>query len=169
MGLTIHYEGHLKSAEAYEEIIQICKAFSDNEGWLAEMIDERHKSVERVIDEEGIPYEGPMRGIRLYPDPDCEPLTFEFGTDLFCQDWTKTQFAGPMIHRKVVDLLSNLKRFFADLKVVDESDYWTDRDESALEESFRRADEAIRETLLQYPGGSYKVKTPAGRYIDILT
>jgi hypothetical protein len=28
MGLTIQYEGQLKSAEAYDEMIQICKAFS---------------------------------------------------------------------------------------------------------------------------------------------
>jgi hypothetical protein len=169
MGLTIHYEGHLKNAAAYDELIQVCLAFSDKEGWPAEMIDEPHRSEERVIDEEVIPYEGPMCGIRLYPDPDCEPLTFEFGTDLFGQDWTKTQFAGPIIHRKVVALLSNLERLFADLSVIDESDYWTDRDEPALDEAFRRADEAINEAFLQYPGGTCKVKTPDGRFIDIIT
>jgi hypothetical protein len=169
MGLTIHYEGYIKNASVYDELILICRAFADSEDWPTQMINESYRSMERVIDEEGVPYEGPTQGIRLYPHPDCEPLTLEFGSDLFCQDWTKTQFAGPGIHRKVVTLLTNLKDLFVDLKVSDESNYWTNRDDLALEERFLRSDRAIDEVFREYPEGQYKVKTPDGRFIDIIT
>lgn len=169
MGLTIHYEGYLQRANAYDELIHICRAFADSEDWPTQIIDESHKSVGRIIDEEVFPYEGPMRGIRMHPHPDCEPLTLEFGSDLFCQDYTKTQFAGPGIHRKVVTLLTNLNDLFVDLRILDESEYWTNRDDLALEESFRRSNKAIDDVFKEYPGGQYKVKTPDGRFIDVIS
>ncbi len=176
MGLTIHYEGHLENESAYGDLILMCRAFAEDEFWPTESISEPHKTIERIIanddsdiEEEVILYEGPTKGVRLYPHPECEPFTLEFGIDLFCQDYTKTQFAGPSVHRKVIDLLTKIKYLFSDLKVDDESDYWDERSETNLDQSFERANEAITEALQQYPGGRYKVKTPDSRFIDIVT
>ena len=70
-----------------------------------------------------VPYDGPVYGIKLNPHPYCEPLTLEFDASLFCQDYTKTQFAGPDIHIALIDLIEELKPHFVEFVVLDESGY----------------------------------------------
>jgi hypothetical protein len=176
MGVTIHYEGQLKNLNALDELLNKIRAFAEVQHWPFQIINEPHKRLERFIsnddpdlDGEERIYEGPVHGITLNPHPDCESFTFEFDSQLFCQDYTKTQFAGPSIHRELIELLTDLEPLFVTLKVNDESEYWTERSERALEESFRRIDAVINDMHGQHPRAQIKVRTPAGRLVDIIT
>jgi hypothetical protein len=173
MGVTIHYEGQLKSLDALDELLARTRVFAEEQYWTFEIIDDVHKRLERFIadddpelDGEEQVYEGPVQGIRLLPHPDCEPFTLEFDSHLFFQDYTKTQFAGASIHRKLVELLGDLEPLFATLKVMDEGEYWTSRDENLLQDHFKQIEEVINE---QYPNAQRKVRTSTGRLIDVIT
>ena len=175
MGVTIHYEGQLKDLNALDQLLIKAQSFAQDQHWPFELVNDSHVKLNRYIanedpdlDGEDRVYEGPVVGIKLNPHPECEPFTLEFDSELFCQDWTKTQFAGSSIHQKLIELLSELQPLFAVLKVLDESDYWSNRDQAALEESLRRVDEAIEELLREHPNGRYKVREPNGRLIDLI-
>ena len=92
-----------------------------------------------------------LRGIMFYPHPDCEPVAILFNekgilnsifTALFpeVQDkrslpwsFTKTQFAGPETHIKIVKLLDYLgKKYFKKFNLEDDGGYFPDFDEATL-------------------------------------
>ena len=66
------------------------------QGWLTEPIESEQNSLLRVRNkEEEWNYVGPVSGIVLYPSEDYDPVRLEFDSDLYVQEFTKTQFAGP--------------------------------------------------------------------------
>ncbi|NYF51510.1 hypothetical protein [Tunturiibacter gelidoferens] len=168
MGVTIHYQGRLKDEMAYGTVRDIATVFAKKHAWPLETISESKKHLERVIEEESILYDGPVYGIKLNPHPYCEPFTLEFDASLYCQDYTKTQFAGPDIHIALIDLIEELKPHFVEFILVDESDYWPNFDEASLLGSFRRIDEVIANLRDENPGSKYMVRTPDGRFIDFI-
>ena len=100
---------------------------------------------------------------------DCDPVRLEFDSDLYVQEFTKTQFAGPQVHLKVLELLKALRPFFRDLRVEDEGEYWETGNLQGLIEHLNRAQKAIEAELAKYPDGQMKVKTPSGRIMDLVT
>ena len=175
MGLTIHYQGQLLSESAYESFIAAVTAFAADREWPAHPIAEPSRRLTRILQPEdpGEPefeeiYTGPTRGIYLLPHPDCEPLTFEFDRDLFMQDWTKTQFAGPTTHAAIVELFRETEQFFEMLDVQDEADFWETNDREALAQSFAESRAAIDEAAAESPGSLIAVLTPSGRILDVL-
>ncbi len=76
---------------------------------------------------------------------------------------TKTQFAGREVHKKIIDLLKYLKeKYFSELNVYDEGQYWETGDEAVLGRIFDRY-EAVFEIVDQAlnsntrnPGESYE-------------
>ena len=109
-----------------------------------------------------------MKGVYLLPHPECEPLSFEFDTDLFMQDFCKTQFAGPAVHAAILDLFRKTENLFEMLDIQDEADGWENPDPGHLEEQFAAATAAIQEAAEEMPGSSVGVLTPSGRILDIL-
>jgi len=95
-------------------------------------------------------------------------VRLEFDEDLYVQEYTKTQFAGPEIHIAVVTLLRTLEPLFEKLGVIDESEYWETGDAQNLQAQFDRCNEAIAEELAKDPEAKYKLKLPDGRIIDIM-
>jgi len=58
---------------------------------------------------------------------------------------TKTQYAGVEVHQRIIDLLRYLRpRYFSDLKVSDEGQYWETGDKGLLKETFKRYDTALQ-------------------------
>ena len=168
MGVTIHFEGQLKNATAFDDLMNYITRIGTANTWLTETFENHHTKLLRVRNEEDWDYEGPTKGITLYIHEDCDPIRLEFDRDLYIQEYVKTQFAGFQIHMKVIGLLKNLRQFFNEFEVVDEGEYWETENKIQLVKHLRACDEAIADEARKHPGAQVKVKDPEGRLIDLL-
>ena len=87
---------------------------------------------------------------------DCDPVRLEFDSDLYVQEFTKTQFAGVQVHMKVLELLKALRPLFRDLSVEDEGEYWETGNLQGLAEHMNCAQKAIEAELEKFPNGQMK-------------
>jgi hypothetical protein len=126
MGITIHYQLHLRDERALHGLIATVRAYATAHGWPMRDIALAEAVLPRSNDAGDWEYNGPSSGIEVLPDEYSDPVRFEFGTDLVASDFTKTQFAGPVAHQKVVQLLDALKGFLSVLDVVDEGESGSD-------------------------------------------
>jgi hypothetical protein len=169
MGVTIHFEGSLHSATALHESLEVARHFAKANGWQVEVIDSPTATLRRVRDEEDWDYVGPVKGLALFPGPDCDPVRLEFDRELYVQEFTKTQFAGLDTHVKVVELLRALEPFFAELKVEDEGEFWETRDREGLKGHVEACNRALRDYLADHPSAQPKVRLEDGRIVDFLS
>ena len=167
-GVTVHYEGKAHDRSAVDEIMSIVRAEAVRNGWEIKDASVPAASITRIIDGKDIPYRGPLNGVVLFPDPMCEPLYFQFGSDLFMQDFVKTQFGGPDVHVSIIEILRKLKPFFSHLKVEDEGDYWSTGNRKTLEGHMQQVNAMIQEIKRARPGVRGPVKVESGRILDIL-
>jgi hypothetical protein len=167
-GVTIHYEGYATSTNAVGLVISIATAFAKNHDWAVKDVSVEKGKLERVIDEKNKDYEGRVTGIILYPGKNCEPLCFQFGYDLFMQDYTKTQFAGAALHVDIIALLDELKPQFRKFVIEDEGEYWETRDRAKLENHIATVNRMIGEIKKQKPKANGPVFLPSGRVVDVL-
>jgi hypothetical protein len=134
MGVTIHFKGQLKGLSEYRQLMEIAKAHAGQNDWPAEEISTEAARLLRVTDDEkNWDYEGPVSGIALFPHPDAEPLRLEFDTDLYVQEYVKTQFAGDDAHAAIVQFLREIEPLFLNLQVEDEAEYWETNDRELLQ------------------------------------
>jgi len=98
----------------------------------------------------------------------CEPIHLEFGNDLFCQDFVKTQFAGPEVHVQIIELFKRLEPHFKTLKIEDEGEYWETADRKRLQQNMDTVDRMIREAKAKNPAVRGPVKLPDGRIVDLI-
>jgi hypothetical protein len=169
VGVTIHFEGQLKDEAAYQGLLEVVCSIASVEAWLTEAIESKATTLSRVRDERDWDYVGPVKGIVIFVAKDCDPVRLEFDSDLYVQEFTKTQFAGVQVHLKVLELLKALRPFFRDLTVEDEGEYWETGNLQALSDHMNRAQNAIEAELEKYPHGQMKVKSPSGRIMDLVT
>jgi len=169
MGVTIHFEGQLRSEAAYQDVVESASSIAGAKGWSTESIASDKVTLLRVRDEQDWNYTGPVKGIVVYLHEDCDPLRLEFDRDLYVQEFIKTQFAGVQIHIDVLKLLKAIEPFFRHLKVEDEGEWWESEDTSILAEHFSRSQQAIEAELRRTPSAQMKVKTPDGRIMDFLS
>ena len=78
MGITIHFEGRLKSVDDLPCVTQIATEFTKHNKWFYRAILEMERSLARVRDEDNWDYVGLTSGVELLPHADCEPLRLEF-------------------------------------------------------------------------------------------
>ncbi|MGZ4829415.1 MAG: hypothetical protein ACXV78_07195 [Candidatus Angelobacter sp.] len=168
MGVTIHFEGQLFNEAAFRALVETTRTFARENGWPTEPLRSRNAKLLRVRDEVDWNYDGPVKGIRVFPHDDCEPIRLEFDSYLYIQEYTKTQFAGATIHLRVLDLLALIQPFFSTFSVNDEGEYWETRDLTVLVEHMNRTQEVIEDILREDPSAAMKVKTPEGRIIDLI-
>ena len=170
MGLTIHFKGQLSSAAAYEKLLAAARSFAYEQHCSITTVEEESKHLSRVTDDEkDWNYTGPVTGVRIDLKPDCEPLVLEFDTDFYIQEYVKTQFAGADTHALIVGFLRRVEPLFMHLGVFDETEFWETDDLQLLRENLARCQSAIEEMAAQHPGCQYKVHTPYGRIIDLIT
>lgn len=136
MGVTIHFQGRLKSQTDYEQVIQKAEAFAVSNNMTYQKFEEDNKLLQRIKDEEEWDYTGAVKGIKIKPNQGCEPLWLEFDRDLYVQDFCKTQFAGIDIHILIVSFLKSIATHFEQLDVNDESEFYETADFSLLEEHY---------------------------------
>jgi len=168
MGITVHYEGTLRSERDLEAVLGLVRGEADAAGWAVEDVASDDATLERVIDEEERDYKGRVRGLVVRPHEEAEPLHFVFGDDLFMQDYCKTQFAGVETHIAVVALLRKLAPHFRRLDVIDDGELWDTRDVRRLRALMEGFDKALAVLVAEHPGARVKIRLPSGRIIDAI-
>ena len=169
MGVTIHFEGRVKTPTAYRLLIDELHDFAAIRGWPCEDISESQTTLKRVRDEKDWDYSGPTFGVQLHPDENADPLRFEFDRDYYLQEFVKTQFAGTATHIVIIDLLKRIEPFFERFIVEDEGEFWETSDESALARHIQRCDEVLQEMLAKHPGARGPVRLASGRIVDFMS
>ena len=168
MGVTVHFEGRLKSVQALRSPLNRVEEIGRAECLLTERFENPQAKLGRVRDEKPWDYTGPTNGIVLWLHDDCEPLRLEFDRELYVQEWVKTQFAGVAVHILLIKILREIEEFFQTLAVNDEGEYWQSENETVLGQRIRRCSELIAEYAAKRPGSRIKVKEPNGRLTDLI-
>jgi hypothetical protein len=167
-GVTIHYEGRAADTAAVERVLVAVSDEAKRNGWQSRDASSTDVSVKRVIDEKDVPYRGPIRGIVLQPQPECEPIYVQFDSNMFMQDFVKTQFAGPQVHVQVVRLLKRIQPLLISLKVEDEGEYWESGNKITLEDHLAKVNALMVEMKKSKPGLKGPVTLPSGRIVDLM-
>ncbi len=168
MGVTVHFEGQLRNADAYDAVVKAASDFAAARSWLVLHFENDLVKLSRVRNEQDWDYEGPTRGVELQPHPSSEPIRLEFDRDLYVQEYTKTQFAPQNVHEELISLLDLLKPWFRELAVEDEGEYFETRDSALLEHHRSRCFELMDEHLASDSSLRGPVRLPSGRIADLI-
>jgi hypothetical protein len=168
MGVTIHFEGKLKSQNDFDNVIQISTDFALLYNMDYQIFEEPDKLLQRVRNEKDWDYQGLTHGVKIQPDINSDPLWIEFDNDYYIQEYCKTQFVVTEIHIKIIQLLKKIEPYFQDLIVNDEGEYWDTGDvellQMHLDNCFRAIEDAKSENLKL--SGPYRVK--GERIVDLM-
>ena len=132
MGVTINFEGRLKSNEEYKAVMVKATEFAKKNKMDYCEFENAETVLLRVRDNQEWDYKGSSKGIRLQPDENCDPLNLEFDADNYIQEFCKTQFTDIDNHIKIIDFLRTLKSNFQELTVIDEGEYWETENRETL-------------------------------------
>jgi hypothetical protein len=169
MGVTIHFEGRLRSRRDLALLVELARGTAERLGWPHRPIAEERAHLARVREEEDWDYVGPTTGIEVLPHERCDPLRLEFDSDLYIQEFIKTQFAGPAVHAQVVQFLRTLEPHFDSLAVEDEGELWSGGDNATLQEHFSAFETALAEYLREHPEAEGPVRLESGRWVDVIS
>jgi len=167
MGVTIHFEGQLKSEGDYKQIIEKGIAFAKKVNSEVIELDSEFKKLGRVKDELDWDYEGQVKGIQIQPHENSDPLLLEFDKNLYLQEYCKTQFAGIATHISIIEFLKEIESHFNCLEVIDEGEFWETSNIELLEEHFDNCFNAIENAKEENPNldGPYRI---GDRIIDLM-
>lgn len=166
MGLTLHYFGKLTSYDRLPDLIDEVADICESASWEYQIIDMVLEGVPedylKLLDEEATEYRA--RGISFRVHEKAESTMFCFGPDgrtlspmaLFrpdLTDWsddmlahysfTKTQLAGADGHVVLCKIMKYLfGKYFAEVEVNDEGEYYHTEDRTLLDRQFGVYDEA---------------------------
>jgi hypothetical protein len=169
MGVTIHFEGQLKSQRDLALLVEAARETAEKLGWPHRAIAEERAHLARAREEQDWDYVGPITGIELLPHESSDPLRFEFDSNLYVQEFIKTQFAGPSTHAQVIQLLRTLEPHFESLSVEDEGELWSGGDIDVLQGHLSAVERALAEHLQQNPGAQGPVRLESGRWVDFIS
>jgi hypothetical protein len=160
MGLSIHYSGTIKELSQIQiltdELEDICKGL----GWKYHIWDGKNfdDAVNKNFTVSKIDFDfTELRGITMIPE-ECEPVDVVFfPTGILCSVIklklndgaanelmvetvsVKTQFAGPDVHKTIIELFIYLQpKYFSAFEMSDESYYWETRDVNKMLQQFAR-------------------------------
>ncbi len=168
MGVTIHFEGKLKDAKAYNSLMASSKEFASEMEWPFSEINEAEVTLKRVKDEEDWDYIGSVKGVEILPHEASDPFRLEFDRELYIQEYTKTQFSPIEIHVLLVDFLNRHKDLFENLEIIDEGEFFETNDIQVLEDHIEACNEQMEEYLSQPDKYYGPVKIESGRIIDLM-
>ncbi|MDX2060767.1 MAG: hypothetical protein SFV24_23345 [Gemmatimonadales bacterium] len=168
MGVTIHFEGRLRSRESLDRLLGTAEAVAARLNWPCRKISSERVHLTRTVGESETEYVGPSAGIELIPHDRSDPLRLEFDADLFVQDFVKTQFAGVEVHARIVGVLREIEPYFESLVVEDEGELWTTDDNQLLEAHFSSFDRALADYLRDNPNAHGPVRLESGRWVDVV-
>ena len=123
MGVTIHFEGRLKTVNDLDKVINLGLEFAKRKSSDVIKLDSTDKLLRRVKDDKDWDYQGEVKGIQFQPHENSDPLVLEFDKDFYIQEYCKTQFAGISTHIEVVQFLREIEPHFENLVIVDEGEF----------------------------------------------
>jgi hypothetical protein len=169
MGVTINFEGKLKSETDYQKVLKTSEEFAKENQMPFTFFEESEKLLQRVKDEEDWDYVGKTKGIRIQPDENSDPLLLEFDKDNYIQEYCKTQFADIEIHIKIIGFLRNIETFFDKLIIFDEGEYWETNNVELLQEHIDNCFKEIEKEKKENKNldGPYRLED--GRIIDLMS
>ncbi len=168
MGVTIHFEGQLKSETDYDSVIKVAVDFANKNAMPYSLFREENKVLQRVKDEKDWNYEGATKGVKIQPDANTDPLWLEFDTNKYVQEYCKTQFADLNIHIRIVNLLRRLEPFFINLIVSDEGEYWETENRDILQKHIDACNRAMEERIQKNKKMSGPYRIADGRIVDLM-
>lgn len=169
MGVTINFEGQLKSNADFDQVMKIAKEFAEVNHMAFSYFEETDKLLQRVKEEKDWDYQGLTRGIRIQPDVNSDPLLLEFYRDNYIQEYCKTQFVDVEIHMKIINFLRQIEPHFNELIINDEGEYWetsnVDLLQNRIDDCFRAIDDAKKEN--DKLSGPFRIAD--GRIVDLMS
>ena len=161
MGLCIYYNGKIKDSASLPHLIEEVKDIAVINQWKYHVYESSFPN-ETLDSEEHLES---IFGISFTP-PNCEivSLTFLSNGVMVCPScveffgnskneteknyiyhlWTKTQFAGMVVHATIINIFKYLNnKYLTDFKMQDESGYWETGDESIMQDNFRKYDATL--------------------------
>jgi len=168
MGVTIHFEGKLKNENNYDLLIKNAYEFINQYELESTIINEDNKFLSRVKDERDWDYTGSVKGLKIMIHDNCDPLLLEFDTNLYIQEFIKTQFVGADAHIIICEYLESISSFFEIFVITDEGEYYETKDKLALENHIDTVDKLIEEKLKLDSNLSGPVRNQDGRIIDLV-
>lgn len=145
MGITIHFNGHLKSEDDFNNLMLFCSEYSEKKEWEYTLFKNQKNILFRVKDGKINTEDFIAKGIHILSEEHCEPILMEFDDDLYFHSSCKTQFAGVEIHQQIIDFLRKIEPYFENFEVIDEADYWQTNDEDLLKSKMDFLQKAIEE------------------------
>ena len=128
-GVSISYEGTLKSSESYNELVNFLVEFANRNEFALKVYRDTQCHLNRwnnfgeVIDR----YEGESKGIMIFLSNNYEsdfPLNFEFDDNLYLSESIETQNLTLDNHILITEMLQKVSCFFETFSVVDSGGYW---------------------------------------------
>jgi hypothetical protein len=128
-GVSISYEGTLKSSESFNELVNFLVEFANrNEFGIKVYRDtqchlNRWNNFGEIIDR----YEGESKGIMIFLSNNYEsdfPLNFEFDDRLYLSESIETQHLTLDNHIFITEILYKVSQFFETFSVEDSGGYW---------------------------------------------
>lgn len=168
MGVTIHFQGRLKSNEDYKQVLTIAKRFAEDNKMPFSIFEAVDKLLLRVKDGKDWNYQGKTRGIRIQPSENSEPLFLEFDEDNYIQEYCKTQFADVSIHMKIVSLLRTIEPYFEEIIVDDEGEFWETDDVALLQKHIDNCFERMKIAKMENGKLSGPYREADGRIVDLM-
>jgi hypothetical protein len=160
MGLTFHYSGKVRDHKQIdlliEEVTDLCKGLN----WKYTVLnDEKIKGILVTAPE--------SEALWFTFTPDgrtCDVVNLQYsdaGDKFYSLCHTKTQYAGPEVHMTLVKMLRYMSdKYYSEIEVTDEGEYWETGNEQNLREIFARYTEIINlfaeklEQMERVPGES---------------
>jgi len=155
MGLTLHYRGRFKPQASLPEMIVEVKNIAEVNSWKYIIFNEEFPEPEI----QNNPVQETLYGM-IINIPQCEPVFLSFASNLHLVNpvwlesasqgeledqemlylvFTKTQYAGAEVHKKIVHLLKYLShKYFEDFIVADDGQYWETGDPLILDQQFKQ-------------------------------
>jgi hypothetical protein len=168
MGVTIHFEGRLKSKRDFDDVIAKAIGFAKRRSSEVVVLDNPNKILKRVKDEKEWDYEGPVCGIQIQPHENSDPLFLEFDEDLYIQEFCKTQFSGISNHIDIAEFLRDIQPHFYNLSVTDEGEFWETSDIKVLERKFEDFFVAFDNAMEENPKLRGPLRMDDGRIVDLM-
>jgi hypothetical protein len=128
-GVSISYEGTLKSSESYNELVNFLVEFANRNEFALKVYRDTQCHLNRwnnfgeIIDR----YEGESKGIMIFLSNNYEsdfPLNFEFDDRLYLSESIETQNLTLDNHILITEILQKVSCFFETFSVEDSGGYW---------------------------------------------
>jgi len=174
-GITIHFQGRAADAQAVERVVENSCERARANGWSCERVagDDIRRvdgiTARKLVELEKTNDLAGSTGVVIRPHEMSEPLYLVFSRSGQMNNFVKTQFAGPDIHVKVVELLEAIRPLLVSLEFEDEGGYALTKDRAKLVKEFDGVDAAMAKIKREHPEATGPIKRPDGRILDLVS